>query len=636
MKNDPAVAERILALLRRYGWEMGMKKLEEEISSTHDGEAKESLRFFAGWMAAERGQHQQARALFQESQSVPALEAWATLGQAFVAMRQNEYERAFDLLAEANKQADPADHELAGAIFHLYGALCYRVGKSDQALVSLRKALALFNRDHFATGRVLDTFGLVYAGKDNFHGAEECFREAIRCKTKSDDQPGLAVSHGNLGRLYLDWGALDHAEECFHQNRSIAQKTCDERGEAMMQNHLGQVELERGLRLQDSGRPDEARSRFEAAAAWLDSCITRAAAKEWTVTEAYARKDRARLDLAEGRLDEADEQLRKAEELFRSKEFEEGCAHVNRARGILHRLRREFEESKKALLQANLHFEKIEERAELARTMWEYARTARATGAPRPEVTRDYRNALGMAEASRRADLVRGIGAELKRQDVDAYYAHAFRRVRGRGMPDDIDSLITGISETVSVMFLDLKDSTPFGLDTSPEVVMTTLNQMMAEMVDTLRHYNGLVTGFRGDGFMALFRGPDHEKRAVEAGLDLCAVMTDFNEPRRILGREELCIRVGISTGGVVLGNMGTYDLMDFTAIGTTANRGARLESAAEPGRPCIDFTTYATVRDRFQYAPESPRQVDLKGLGVQQVWDVVRRAASKAPSGWA
>ena len=634
MKNDPATAERILALLRRYGWEMGMKKLEDEISSTQDGEAKESLRFFAGWMAAERGQHQQAHAIFQESQSVPALEAWSRLGRAFVAMRQNEYQRAFDLLSEAKNLADPSDQELEGAIAHLYGALHYRVGKSDKALVSLRKALAVFKRDHFATGRVLDTFGLVYAGKDNFHGAEECYREAIRCKTEWDDQPGLAVSLGNLGRLYLDWGDLDHAEECFHRNRSISQKTLDERGETMMQNHLGQVELERGLRFRDSGRPDDAHSRFEAAAAWIDSCISRAAANKWTVTEAYARKDRARLDLAEGRLDEADGQLDISEKLFLSNEFEEGCAHVNRARGILHRLRREFEESKKALLQANLHFEKIEERAEQARTMWEYARSARAAAAPRPEVTRDYRDALAMAEASRRGDLVRGIGAELKRHDADAYYAHAFRRVRGRSIPDDIDSLTTGTSETVSVMFLDLKDSTPFGLETAPEVVMTTLNQMMAEMVDTLRHHTGIVTGFRGDGFMALFRGPDHARRAVEAGLDLCAVMTDFNEPRRIIGREELRIRVGISTGGVVLGNMGTYDLIDFTAIGTTANRGARLEAGGEPGRPCIDFTTYDIVRDRFRYAPGNPREVDLKGLGVQQVWDVVGRAASKVSSG--
>jgi class 3 adenylate cyclase len=66
---------------------------------------------------------------------------------------------------------------------------------------------------------------------------------------------------------------------------------------------------------------------------------------------------------------------------------------------------------------------------------------------------------------------------------------------------------------------------------------------------------------------------------------------------------------------------------MDFTAIGTTANRGARLEAAAKPGLPCIDFTTYNTVLTRFLYAPDSPRQIELKGLGIEQVWDVVGRA---------
>jgi class 3 adenylate cyclase len=87
---------------------------------------------------------------------------------------------------------------------------------------------------------------------------------------------------------------------------------------------------------------------------------------------------------------------------------------------------------------------------------------------------------------------------------------------------------------------------------------------------------------------------------------------------------------VGISTGAAVLGNVGTYDLMSFTAIGTSVNLGARLEAEAKPGSPCISRKTYEEVRGRFRYAEKCPRVLRPKGLeelGEQQVWDVIGEA---------
>ena len=153
---------------------------------------------------------------------------------------------------------------------------------------------------------------------------------------------------------------------------------------------------------------------------------------------------------------------------------------------------------------------------------------------------------------------------------------------------------------------------------------MMTLNQMMADLVAVLRKHEAQVSAFRGDGFLALLRGTDHAVRAVAAGLDLFQAIETFNEPRAVLDLPLLTARVGISTGEGFLGNVGTYDKMDYTAIGTTANLGARLESVAEPGLPCISWQTHELVRDRFVYKEGSPRTLDLKGLGDQQMWDVV------------
>ena len=294
---------------------------------------------------------------------------------------------------------------------------------------------------------------------------------------------------------------------------------------------------------------------------------------------------------------------------------------------MIRRRQGRFDEAKQKLRAALDHFTRMREQAEQARTHWEIARLSRASGEPRPLTTREYLSALDLAESCRRAHLVREIGEELKVVNGEAHSTRVFRRVRGRGMPEETDSLISGTTEPLTVLFLDLKGSTSYALENPPEVVMMTLNQMMSDMVATLRRHDALVSVFRGDGFMAMFRGHHHAIRSVSAGLELCREMADFNEPRAILGLRSFAIRIGISTGDVVLGNVGTYDLMDYTAIGTAVNLGARLESEAQPGIPCISRRTYDEVRGRFRYGDGSPRTILPKGLeelGEQPVWDVV------------
>ena len=340
--------------------------------------------------------------------------------------------------------------------------------------------------------------------------------------------------------------------------------------------------------------------------------------------EGYARKDRARVCLAEGHLDAAIHQAQQAEALFRTAGFNEGLAHINRVWGIVQRQQGRWEESLSSLRAALRHFVAGQEPAEVARTQCEIARTYHAAQEPRPLVSQAFREALQLAEGCRRAVLVHDIEQALHAVDPEAYGVHIYQRVRGRGVTAETTSLMTGSREPMTVLYLDLKGSTDYALGRDPEEVMMTLNQMMADLVAVLRKHEAQVSGFRGDGFLALLHGTDHAVRAVAAGLDLFQAFAAFNEPRAVLDLPLLTARIGISTGEVFLGNVGTYDKMDFTAIGTPANLGARLESVAEPGLPCISWQTHELVRDRFIYTEGSPRTLPLKGLGEQQMWDVV------------
>jgi class 3 adenylate cyclase len=131
---------------------------------------------------------------------------------------------------------------------------------------------------------------------------------------------------------------------------------------------------------------------------------------------------------------------------------------------------------------------------------------------------------------------------------------------------------------------------------------------------------------------MALLRGYGHSERAVAAALDLIAVVEEFNRPRAVLGLRQLPVRIGIATGNMFLGNIGTYRRMDFTAVGAAVNLAGRLMRLADPRAPCISQETYEQVRDRFTFAPGCPRLVELADIGRREVWDVTGR--SKDASG--
>ncbi len=177
MINQPETGDKVLSLLRQYGWEMGLQKLREEIAATSDAGRRNDLAFFAGWMAAERGAYDAAQTLLQDADESPAAQRWRRFIQAFLAMRQRQFEEAERLLDSVDPE--PESTLLRAAVAHIRGANAFHKSDLDGALRELRESLRLLGGDHYGTGRILDTFGMVYAARDNFHAAEEFFRQAI-------------------------------------------------------------------------------------------------------------------------------------------------------------------------------------------------------------------------------------------------------------------------------------------------------------------------------------------------------------------------------------------------------------------------------------------------------------------------
>lgn len=186
---------------------------------------------------------------------------------------------------------------------------------------------------------------------------------------------------------------------------------------------------------------------------------------------------------------------------------------------------------------------------------------------------------------------------------------------------------IVGRSLTATVLFTDLKGFSAIAEQLEPAALMTWLNEYMNAMVELILDHNGVVDKFIGDAVMAVFGVPIPSNTSEEIAGEAIAAVTcavamgkklkALNRKWRMQGCPIVAMRVGISTGTVVAGSLGSSRRMDYTIIGDTVNIAARLESYNKSidGGVCrilISEPTYQYIRDKF--TTECIGAVILKG----------------------
>lgn len=202
---------------------------------------------------------------------------------------------------------------------------------------------------------------------------------------------------------------------------------------------------------------------------------------------------------------------------------------------------------------------------------------------------------------------------------VDHLYQRVDRLFRSYLSPDIAEALVAdparaelgGEIVEVSVLFADLRGYTPFSEERSPAEVVAMLNAAFGAAVPAVFAEGGTIVSFVGDALMAIFnaplRQPDHALRACRAGLALQAAVAgdaaSSSHPH---------FRVGISTGPALVGNIGSPDLRNFSALGDTTNTAARLQTYAPEGSVVIGPRTRELVGEAAEIRALGP--VDLKG----------------------
>jgi adenylate cyclase len=194
--------------------------------------------------------------------------------------------------------------------------------------------------------------------------------------------------------------------------------------------------------------------------------------------------------------------------------------------------------------------------------------------------------------------LLREATRELRRLD-ELFRPYLPTQVADRLRAEPGSGRLGGQEREVTVLFADLASFTTFSESHRPPEVIAMLNEYWRAVVPLVDSAGGLIEQFAGDGVMVIFNAiadqPDHEVRAARTALGIVRVTDPLAQTHPGWPR----FRVGVNSGPAVLGNVGAESRRSFAAIGDTANVGARLMAAGEPGQVVIGRGTWVALSGR-------------------------------------
>src|SRR6266404_7456257 len=149
----------------------------------------------------------------------------------------------------------------------------------------------------------------------------------------------------------------------------------------------------------------------------------------------------------------------------------------------------------------------------------------------------------------------------------------------------------------LTVMFCDLVGSTALSTGMDPEDLRDVIASYQNRCSAAIRHYDGFVAKFMGDGILFYFGYPraheDEAERSVRAGLDIVDAMAELNAAVPRPPRVELAVRIGIATGPVIVGDqIGEGTASETAVVGETPNLAARLQALAQPNQIVVSAAT--------------------------------------------
>ncbi|MGO9690872.1 MAG: adenylate/guanylate cyclase domain-containing protein [Syntrophobacteraceae bacterium] len=214
-----------------------------------------------------------------------------------------------------------------------------------------------------------------------------------------------------------------------------------------------------------------------------------------------------------------------------------------------------------------------------------------------------------------------------KKIETDAATREKFQRLLS---PDLAELVVSGKlkvekggeNRIATVLFADIRGFTSMCENMEAAEVLHMLNEYFEIMVEIAFRYEGTVDKFMGDMIMVVWGAPavhpDDPIRAVQAAFDMQMALDDYNKNRDIKHQREIHIGIGINTGELVAGYIGSSLTMNYSVVGDAVNVASRLCSVARPNQILVSENTYQQVRDHFETTTLDPVRVKGKSKPVK------------------
>ena len=213
-----------------------------------------------------------------------------------------------------------------------------------------------------------------------------------------------------------------------------------------------------------------------------------------------------------------------------------------------------------------------------------------------------------------------------KKIEKDAETRAQFQRLLS---PNVVEQIVAGAIQLdqdgsnldVTMLFADIRGFTSMSERHSPEEMVRTLNSYFEVMVDVLFRNGGTLDKYVGDEIIGLFgapvQRPDAPVLAVRCALEMQRALEEFNRMRETDGAEPVRVGIGVNTGPVIAGAIGSSRTLQYTVIGDAVNVASRLCSAAGPGEVLISQSTYELVRGEVAVEDRDPIMVKGKSKAI-------------------
>ncbi|MFQ5328737.1 MAG: adenylate/guanylate cyclase domain-containing protein [Thermodesulfobacteriota bacterium] len=246
-------------------------------------------------------------------------------------------------------------------------------------------------------------------------------------------------------------------------------------------------------------------------------------------------------------------------------------------------------------------------------------------------------------EVGNLVDSFNQMASELQKKEI---VTGALNRYVSKEVADEIlarpeDIRLGGDNRRVTVIFTDIRKFTSLSIQMPPKEIVELLNRYFTMVTAVIFRFGGTVDKFIGDAVMSVFGSPiardDHLEQGVKAAVAMIALLKKVNMVRSDKGFVRLLMGVGLDSGVVIVGNMGSKTRMEYTAIGDTVNMASRLADLAGGGKILLSEEVYNRIADNVVANKLEGRQVkgidrqlilyhiiDLKGAWKNEVDEVV------------